>query len=39
MEGLNLSPVGLFLEAGLVGKFVMAVLFGILWVLYRGQRK
>ncbi len=27
MEGLNLSPVGLFLEAGLVGKFVMGVLF------------
>ena len=27
MEGLNLSPIGLFLEAGLVGKFVMGVLF------------
>jgi biopolymer transport protein ExbB/TolQ len=27
MEGLNLSPVGLFLEAGLVGKFVMGILF------------
>ena len=27
MEGLNLSPVGLFVEAGLVGKFVMGVLF------------
>ena len=27
MEALNLSPIGLFLEAGLVGKFVMAVLF------------
>jgi biopolymer transport protein ExbB/TolQ len=27
MQGLDLSPVGLFLEAGLVGKAVMAVLF------------
>ena len=27
MDGLSLSPVGLFLAAGLVGKFVMAVLF------------
>jgi biopolymer transport protein ExbB/TolQ len=27
MQGLDLSPVGLFLEAGLVGKGVMAVLF------------
>src|SRR5260370_1308506 len=27
MEGLNLSPVGLFLEAGLMGKFVMGILF------------
>jgi biopolymer transport protein ExbB/TolQ len=27
MQGLDLSPVGLFLSAGLVGKFVMAVLF------------
>ncbi len=27
MDALNLSPIGLFLEAGLVGKFVMAVLF------------
>jgi len=27
MEGLDLSPVGLFFEAGLVGKAVMAVLF------------
>jgi biopolymer transport protein ExbB/TolQ len=24
---MDLSPIGLFLEAGLVGKFVMAVLF------------
>src|SRR5271165_6543781 len=32
MEALNLSPIGLFLEAGLVGKFVMAVLFlAALW--------
>jgi len=27
MQGVDLSPVGLFLEAGLVGKTVMAVLF------------
>jgi biopolymer transport protein ExbB len=27
MEALNLSPVGLFLDASLVGKFVMGVLF------------
>ena len=27
MQGLDLSPVGLFVEAGLVGKAVMAVLF------------
>ena len=27
MQGLDLSPVGLFLEASLVGKAVMAVLF------------
>ena len=27
MQGLDLSPIGLFLEAGLVGKAVMAVLF------------
>ncbi len=27
MQGMDLSPIGLFLEAGLVGKFVMAVLF------------
>jgi len=27
MQGLDLSPVGLFFEAGLVGKAVMAVLF------------
>jgi biopolymer transport protein ExbB/TolQ len=27
MQGLDLSPVGLFIEAGLVGKAVMAVLF------------
>jgi biopolymer transport protein ExbB len=27
MEALNLSPIGLFLAAGLVGKFVMGVLF------------
>src|SRR5271163_867954 len=27
MQGLDLSPVGLFLAAGLVGKFVMGVLF------------
>jgi len=27
MEALNLSPIGLFLAAGLVGKFVMAALF------------
>jgi biopolymer transport protein ExbB/TolQ len=27
MQGMDLSPVGLFLEAGLVGKTVMAVLF------------
>jgi biopolymer transport protein ExbB/TolQ len=32
MQGLDLSPVGLFLEAGLVGKGVMAVLFAAsLW--------
>jgi len=32
MESLNLSPVGLFLAAGLVGKAVMAVLFAAsLW--------
>ena len=27
MEGLSLSPVGLFLAAGLVGKFLMAAPF------------
>jgi biopolymer transport protein ExbB/TolQ len=27
VQGMDLSPIGLFLEAGLVGKFVMAVLF------------
>ena len=27
MQGMDLSPVGLFLEASLVGKAVMAVLF------------
>jgi biopolymer transport protein ExbB len=27
MDGLSLSPLGLFLAAGLVGKFVMGVLF------------
>ena len=27
MEALNLSPIGLFLAASLVGKFVMGVLF------------
>ena len=27
MQGMDLSPIGLFLEAGLVGKAVMAVLF------------
>ena len=27
MQGLDLSPIGLFVEAGLVGKAVMAVLF------------
>ena len=27
MQGMDLSPIGLFLEAGLVGKFVMAGLF------------
>ena len=27
MQGMDLSPVGLFLEAGLVGKAVMAILF------------
>ena len=27
MQGLDLSPIGLFIEAGLVGKAVMAVLF------------
>ena len=32
MQGLDLSPVGLFIEAGLVGKAVMAVLFAAsLW--------
>src|SRR6516164_6653353 len=32
MEELNLSPIGLFLEAGLVGKFVMGILFAAsLW--------
>ena len=27
MQGIDLTPIGLFLSAGLVGKFVMGVLF------------